>query len=608
MAVEQRPGIFRLATWSSRYALRRWRALLAVLAVATLNIGLRLLQPWPMKVLVDNVLHGRPMKGPVARMAAHLPDTTTRHDLLAWTIGATVVLFLLGWAMNLASSYAGIAFGQRMVYDLAVDLFAHMERLSLRFHARRPVGDSMRRVTTDSACVSAIVTGTFLPVATAIITLVTMFGVMWKLDRELLLISLGIVPFMAIVSRAYARPLMRRSYLQQEVEGELYSVIERTLSAIPVVKAFGREEAADLQLRGTNGAILQATLASTGVQLQFKILLGLATALGTAAVLWVGAQHVLAGQLTLGSLLVFLAYLGSLYGPIHSLVYTSSTIQGASGSARRVLQILDTEPEITNVPGAREMGVTQGAVALEGVTFGYEAERPVLRQVWLEAEPGETVAIVGPTGVGKSTLMSLIPRFYDPWDGRVLLDGQDVRELQLRSLRAQIALVLQEPFLFPVSLAENIAYGRPDASRAEIEAAATAANAHAFIERLPQGYNTVLGERGATLSGGERQRISIARALLKDAPILILDEPTSALDAETEALLLEALERLMAGRTTFIIAHRLSTIRRADRIAVLQEGRIAEMAPHDALLAQNGIYARLYRRQMGQTTPAQVAG
>jgi ATP-binding cassette subfamily B protein/subfamily B ATP-binding cassette protein MsbA len=298
-----------------------------------------------------------------------------------------------------------------------------------------------------------------------------------------------------------------------------------------------------------------------------------------------------------GSILVFLAYLRAFYDPLNALMYAPSALHFVAGSARRVMEVLEAEREVAERPGAAPLARARGQVALQGVTFGYEPGRPVLRAVDLEARPGETVAIVGPSGAGKSTLVGLVPRFYDPWAGRVLLDGADLRDLRLADLRAQVALVLQEPFLFPVSVADNIAYGRPQASRAEVEAAAEAANAHAFIAALPDGYDTVVGERGATLSGGERQRLAIARALLKDAPILVLDEPTAALDAQTEALLLQALERLMAGRTTLIIAHRLSTIRRADRIAVLDGGALAELGTHAQLLAAGGLYATLHRLQ-----------
>jgi ATP-binding cassette subfamily B protein len=597
-------GIIRLCRWLMRYAVRRWPGLIGVLVTMLAATGLNVLKPWPLKVLVDNALNGKPLPRDLGWMLDLLPGATSREGLVAWTVAGTVILFLLGWTLSLATQYANIAFGQRMVYDLAADLFGHLQRLSLRFHSRKSVGDSIRRVTADSACVSAVMKDALLPVVAASFSLVVMFLIMWRMDAGLTLLSLAVLPMMVVALRRYAAPMEERAYRQQEVEGRWYDLIERTLSSIPVVKAFGREEEGDRQFRATTSEMITASLAATNVQYRFKILTGLATALGTAAILWLGAHRVLAGELTVGSILVFLAYLGSLYGPLETLMYTPSTIHTAAGSARRVLEILETPLEVEDRAGAASLPVARGHVRLEDVTFGYEPARPILKGVSLEARPGETVAIVGETGAGKSTLVSLVPRFFDPVSGRVLIDEHDVRDVQIKSLRAQVALVLQEPFLFPLSIAENIAYGRQGAERTEIEAAARAANAHAFITRLPSGYDTMIGERGATLSGGERQRLSIARALLKDAPILILDEPTSALDAETEGLLLEALERLMSDRTTLIIAHRLSTIRGADQIVVLHDGEIMERGTHAELLRRDGRYARLHGMQSGASTGA----
>ena len=377
---------------------------------------------------------------------------------------------------------------------------------------------------------------------------------------------MAVVPCMVWVFRRYARPMMDLSYQQQETESEIYEVVEQTFSAMPAVQAFGREPLNDERFARINRDTLAATMTLTRVELRFKILMGLATSVGTAAILWFGAQLSLSQVLSVGTIVLFLSYLGSLYEPLESMMYTMSTVQAAAGSARRVLEIMETEREIFDRPGAIPMTAVRGEVAIEDVTFGYDPDHPVLRGISLQVHPGESVALVGATGAGKTTLVGLVPRFIDPWQGQVRMDGRDVREVTVKSLRSQVAIVLQEPFLFPLSIMENIAYGREHATMGEIEAAARAARAHDFILQLPQGYQTVVGERGATLSVGQRQRLSIARALLKNAPVLILDEPTSALDAETEHLLMEGIERLMAGRTTFIIAHRLSTVRRTPRL------------------------------------------
>jgi ATP-binding cassette, subfamily B, bacterial len=601
-------SILRLCRWLSRYALRRRRELAAVVATMLLTTGLALLKPWPMKVLVDNGIQGAPLPTTLTSYAMLLPGAESRWGIIAWSIAATAVLFLATWALELATTWAAIGFGQRMMYDLAGDLFTHLQRLSLRFHARKSVGDSIRRVMTDTSCVSTIVKDAILPSATSIVTLVMMFSVMWKLDHTLALLALLAVPGMVLTFRRYSDPMAMRAYERDEAEGRQYTLIEQTLSAVGIVQAFNRSADIDRRFRVVTGDILNATLAVTRVQYRFKVLMGLTTAVATAGILYVGGQRALAGSLSIGAILVFLAYLGSLYAPLEALMYAPSTIQGAAGAARRVLEILETKPEVVEAHGAVALRKrVRGEVHLENVVFGYEPDRPVLKGMELVASPGETIALVGATGAGKSTTAALVPRLYDPWSGRVLLDGHDVRSLTLKALRSQVAVVLQEPFLFPMTIGENIAYGRPRASRTEIEAAARAAGAHSFIEQLPEGYDTLVGERGATLSGGERQRMAIARAFLKDAPVLVLDEPTSALDAATEAALVEALRRLTHGRTTIVIAHRLSTIRHADRIVVVADGRVAETGSHEELVRAGGLYHTLHATQLGAMSTTESA-
>jgi len=565
------------------------------------DIGFSLLQPWPLKVLVDNVLRGRHLHGFLLSLFQALPGPHTRDSLLTWTIAATVAIFLLSWAAGLVASWAAIRFGSQMSYDVAADLFAHLQRLSLRYHARHGIGSSIRRITNDSEAVATIIQDGGLPAISAVATLVAMLVVMLELDAELTLVALAVIPPMALIVRRYSAPMTERSYVQQEAEGELYETLEQTLTGIAVVHAFAGESAADARLKANTDRIMRATVSMTWAQSRFSVLLGAVTALGTAAVVWIGADQALAGTISLGTILVFISYLGSLYSPVHDVSYSAGTISESLGSALRVVEVLDAPADVEDRPGAVRLERVRGEIAVEGVTFAYEAGRPVLHGVSFAAGPGEVVAVVGPTGAGKTTLVGLLPRFFDPDQGRVLLDGHDLRDLRLRQLRGGVSLVLQESFLFPFSIAENIAYGRVGASREEIVEAARAANAHEFVSRLPDGYDTVVGERGATLSVGERQRVAIARALLKDAPVLILDEPTSALDAETEGSLLQALDRLMEGRTTVIIAHRLSTIRKADQILVLRDGRIVERGHHQQLIELNGHYARMHNIQHGPT-------
>ena len=497
-----------------------------------------------------------------------------------------------------------------MVYDLAGDLFARLQRLSLRFHSRQPLGDSLSRLTGDTWVIFSVADKLLMTPLQHVLTLCGMLFVGFALDPVLATLAVIMTPLMALSSRFFGKRLKRRAQLGREAKSRLMSFVHQTFRAIPLIQAYGTQSrhtkgfqdlAEDAVLLTQRGNLLGSS---------YGLINGLITTTGVALVLYVGGVRVLSGVIPLGTLLVFLAYVRKMQSASGGLFKVFAKIKSAEASLDRVMEVMESDdllPDVSENEKAAFSPRRPLKVCLEEVSFGYDPARTVLHRVSLEALPGEVVALVGPTGSGKSTLVSLLPRFYDPWEGRVTLDGIDIRRIKLAELRSQISIVLQDPFLMPLSVADNISYGQPHASRETIRQAAVEAQADTFINRLPDGYETVIGEGGATLSGGERQRLSIARALLKDAPLLILDEPTSALDLETEASLVEALQRLVNDRTTFIIAHRLSTIRHADRIAVLDEGRLVQLGSHAELLGQEGLYRRFYSKQVSSSQGRQTA-
>jgi ABC-type multidrug transport system fused ATPase/permease subunit len=582
-------------TWRAlHYARPHWWLGLVALVLTAVSALLGILAPWPLAILVDSVLGSEPLPSSLPSWTASLGTYT----LLLATVLAGLLITAATNGVKVANEYVTTRLDQWMVLDLRSDMYRHAQRLSLGFHEQKRTGTLMYQINNLATTVGAV-TVSIPPVLQSVLTLGGMFYVTYRLDSTLALLSLTIVPCIYLSIGYYARRIEPRLVQVRRLEGETLSIVHETLAMLRVIIAFGREPYEYSRFRTQGEGAVQARVDVTVRQTVFSLVVNTITAIGTALVLGVGAVEVLRADLTLGELLVFMGYLAAVYGPIEQISGTIASLQEKFVGLRSALGLLDVRPEVEDPKDGLELRAPAESIVFEDVHFNYLNRQETLVGISFAVERGQRIAIVGPTGAGKTTLASLISRFYDPTQGRILLDGVDIKRIRLHSLRDQISVVLQEPLLFTATVADNIRYGRLGACDADVVAAAQAANAHDFVTALPKGYETPLGERGSKLSGGERQRIAVARAFLKDAPILILDEPTSSIDSRTEQVILDALDRLSKGRTTFTIAHRLSTVHDADLILVLSEGRIVERGVHRELVEMNGHYRRLWDAQTG---------
>jgi len=566
-AVAGRAVMWRLAEESRPY----WPHLLAMLANGLLVTPITLLSPLPLKIAVDSALGSHPLPRMLRPPGLAPSPALALAVAVALVVGTAVLRQLQILADRLLRTYVM----ERQTLELRSRLFLHAQRLSLSHHDRRGTQDSLGRIDRDARDAQGIVVDSVFPSIASSVSLIGMLIVTARLDLQLALAAITIAPVILFLNQRYRRQMRVRWHKVKELETSAIAVVQEVLVSLRVVKAFGQERREQQRFEHRQGEGVAERIKLAMLEGVYGMQVGLVTALGTAIVLFIGIRHVQAGSLTLGTLLLVMGYLAQLYEPLKTLSRRAAGLQSKLASAERVYALMDRDPDVAERPDARPLGRARGAIEFQNVSFDYASDRAILRDISFEAPAACRVGIAGPTGSGKTTLLSLLLRLNDPTQGRILLDGVDLRDYRLADLRNQFAMVLQEPVLFSTSLAENIAYARPDATKEEIVAAATAAHAHDFIAQLPHGYDTVVGERGMTLSGGERQRVSLARAFLKDAPILILDEPTSSVDLRSEALILEALERLMQGRTTLVVAHRLSTLEHCDLRLEVERGRLA---------------------------------
>jgi ATP-binding cassette subfamily B protein len=567
--------------------------LLAVAGEAAAN----LLQPWPLKIVLDDVLRSHETHPAVMRWM-HALIGVDKLAMLRFACLAVLAIAALDGIASYVEKYLTTSVGQWISYDLRRRVYSHIQKLSLAFHDQKRTGDLISRVTSDIDAIQSFITQGLLGILINLVTLLGMVAVMFYLNWRFTLIALSVAPALFAVVYSYTRRIKKASRAVRKKEGEITSVVEEVLSAIRVVKAFAREDYEVKRLEEESLEGVELALRARSLKAKLTPIVDVIVAVGTCLVLWFGARLVLSGSLSPGSMVVFILYLGKMYKPMQELSKMTDTYSKAAVGYERIREVLDTDKEVKDSRHAIRAPRFRGTIQFDHVSFHYVPDTPILEDVSFRIEPGQLAALVGPTGAGKTSIISLIARFYDPVSGTVKIDDTDIRRFQQKSLRQKLSFVLQETMLFHASVWQNIAYGKPEASRQEIVRAAELANASEFIEKLPQGYDTILGERGMTLSGGQRQRIAIARAVIRDTPILIMDEPTSGLDAGSEKLVFEALDRLIQNKTAIVIAHRLSTIRSADVIFVIQDGRIVQCGKHAELLEQGGIYAEFNALQL----------